>query len=149
MCRSILRVKKKLAKNYTFNGAEGGKIDQKYTWYTVFDTVKLEASLTIPAGAFEGDLTFEIVFDPNEISMELHPTPFNFNIPVELDLKYKGIPKNIDIDGDNLTFEYFNPDGTYEPVEYKEIKWDEATRELKVKKAKLHHFSRYGWTRKK
>ncbi len=144
-----LKVKKKLAKTYTFNGAEGGKIIQKFTWYTVFDTLKLEAYLTIPAGAYEGDLTFEIVFDPNEISMELHPTPFDFDIPVQLDLKYKGISKKIDIDANNLTFEYFNPDGTYEPVEYEEISWDEDERELKVKDAKLHHFSRYGWTRNK
>lgn len=144
-----IKVKKKLAKTYTFNGDEGGLIVQKYTWYTVFDTVKLEAYLTIPAGAYEGDLTFEIEFDPNEISMEFHPTPFNFNIPVELDLKYKGIPKKIEIDGDNLTFEYYNPDGTYEPVEYQNIIWEEDSRTVMVKKAKLHHFSRYGWTRTK
>ena len=144
-----IKVKKKLAKNYTFDGAEGGKIVQKYTWYTVFDTLQLEAYLTIPAGAYEGELTFEIVFDPNEISMELHPTPMDFDIPVILDLMYKGIPKKFDIDSNNLDFEYYNPDGSYENVEYQNIIWNEDSRTLMVKKAELHHFSRYGWTRKK
>ena len=61
----------------------------------------------------------------------------------------RGIPKKIEIDDNNLDFEYYNPDGTYELVEYENIEWDEVNRELKVKKAQLHHFSRYGWTRKK
>jgi len=137
----------KYSKNYTMNGDSGGKIIEKHQWNYSTGKLKLEAYLTIPKGAFDGDLTFDLVFNPNLLSMELHPTPYAFNIPVVLDLKFKGIPEIYDIDPENLDFQYYKPNGTFEYVEYDDITWNAESRTLMVKKAKLHHFSRYGWTR--
>lgn len=142
-------VKDNLSRTYTINGDKGGKIIEKHTWTNGIATLKLEAYLTIPKGAFDGTLTFDMVFDPNLLSVELHPTPFTFDIPVILDLKYKGISDDFEIDSDSLDFQYYNPDGTFENVKYKNIKWNPSSRALMVSDAELHHFSRYGWTRTK
>ena len=146
---SNVKIMKILAKNYTFDGAVGGKIVQKYQWTSDTAKLMLEAYLTIPPGAYEGELTFEIVFDPNQLSMELHPTPFYFDKPVVLTMQYKGISENYIIDSEKLDFQYHNPDGSFEKVDYQKIDWDPIDRELKVFQAELHHFSRYGWVRKK
>ncbi|MEE9430489.1 MAG: hypothetical protein V3V16_05570 [Melioribacteraceae bacterium] len=142
-------VKDKYSRTYTINGNKGGKIIEKHTWSNGTESLKLEAYLTIPKGAFEGELTFEMVFDPNLLSVELHPTPFTFDIPVILDLKYKGITKDFEINPDSLDFQYYKLDGTFENVDYKNIKWNPNSRTLMVFDAELHHFSRYGWTRTK
>lgn len=141
--------KDNFARIYTIIGDKGGKIIEKHTWTNGVETLKLEAYLTIPAGAFEDTLTFEMVFDPNLLSVELHPTPFTFDIPIILDLKFKGISEDYEIDSDGLDFQYYKPDGTFEDVDYNSVEWDPIDREIKVFDAELHHFSRYGWTRTK
>ena len=140
-------IQKRMAKEYTFDGSVGGQIIQKYMWVSEEDTLKLEAYLDIPEGAYEGELTFEIVFDPNLLSMELHPTPFYFDKPVEFTMMYKGISEEIEVDPKKLDFKYFNPDGSFEEVDYRNVAWDPSERTLMVFGAELNHFSRYGWTR--
>ncbi len=142
-------VKDKLSKTYTIVGNKGGKIIEKHTWTNGIKRLKLEAYLTIPKGAFEDTLIFDMVFDPNLLSVEFHPTPFTFNVPIILDLKYKGIDEDFEIDPDSLDFKYYKLDGTFEDVNYKNILWNFNSRTLTVKDAELHHFSRYGWTRTK
>jgi hypothetical protein len=143
------KVLKKFAKNYTINGDEGGKISQTFKWFTFGMPLTLDATLNIPKGAFKGELTFEIEFDPNELSMEFRPTPQDFDIPVVLDLKFLNVPKKFEIDAENLDFQYYDPDGTFESVNYESVKWLKEPRILMVKGAELHHFSRYGWVRNK
>jgi len=143
------KVLKKFAKNYTINGDEGGKISQTFKWLTYGMPLTLDATLNIPKGAFKGELTFEIVFDPNELSMEFHPTPQDFDIPVVLDLKFLNVPKKFEIDAASLDFQYYDPDGTFESVNYESVNWLNEPRILMVKGAELHHFSRYGWVRNK
>ena len=138
-----------LARTYTVVGDSGGKIIEKHTWTNGTETIMLEAYLTIPAGAFEDTLTFDMVFDPNLLSVELRPTPFTFNIPVMLDLQFKGISEDYDINPDSLDFKYYKVDGTFEDVNFKNIIWLPQSRTIKVFDAELHHFSRYGWTRTK
>ncbi len=143
------KVKDNFARTYIIIGDKGGKIIEKHTWTNGTETLKLEAYLTIPAGAFEDTLTFDMVVDPNLLSVEFHPTPFTFNVPIILDLKFKGISEDYKIDSDSLDFQYYKVDGTFEEVDYKSVEWDPIDREIKVFDAELHHFSRYGWTRTK
>lgn len=143
------KIRDKFSKSYTIDGDKGGKIIEKHTWTNGKDTMKLEAYLTIPKGAFDDTLTFKLVFDPNLLSVHLYPSPFMFNIPLVLDLKFKGVYVDFEIDSDSLDFQYYNPNGTFENVDYKNIKWNSNSRTLMVFDAELHHFSRYGWTRNK
>ncbi len=135
------------SKSYTIDGAIGGVIRESNYWVNYNGRrVNMSATLDIPAGAFEGKLTFDIIFDIENLAVELSPSPFTFNIPVELDLRFSNVDLS-DIDPDNFDFFYLNPDGTTEIVEYESISVNKDWNYLYVKNAKLKHFSRYGWTR--
>ncbi len=135
------------SKTYTINGEEGGKITESYFWQkNGDDRVSMSAVLTIPPGAFEGTMTFDIKFDLENLSVELSPSPFTFNKPVLLDLTFWGVDLK-GIDKNNIDFVYFSQDGSSYPVEYSKISVKPKFRYLKVEKAQLPHFSRYGWRR--
>lgn len=138
--------KEKFTKNYTVNGETGGVLFLKISWRNE-DSIKvfLDSKLTIPRGAFEGELTFDMIFDLDNYALELYPSPYTFDLPVLLDLKFTNIDlSNIDID--NIDFTYL--DGS-ENMEYKKASFDLDKGDIEVKGAKLHHFSRYGWTRRR
>ncbi len=54
-----------------------------------------------------------MAFDPNLLSAELHPTPFPFDIPIILDLKFKGVSEDYEIDANSLDFQYYKIDATF------------------------------------
>ncbi|MFZ1289525.1 MAG: hypothetical protein WAR79_05525 [Melioribacteraceae bacterium] len=144
----IEKVKAKYSKNYTIDGAKGGNIFVEYKWKDKSNNNKksvVRADLEIPAGAFSGELTFEMIFDLENYTLELYPSPFTFNKPVILDLTFQNIVIE-DGDGDFI-FNYL--DGPFEDINYGSVEIDEKTGTMIVKGAELHHFSRYGWTRTK
>ncbi len=51
--------------------------------------LKLDAVLTIPDNAYSRRLTFDIIFDLETLGVELYPSPFTFDKPVILDLKFR------------------------------------------------------------
>jgi hypothetical protein len=138
--------KEKFSKNYTVNGEKGGILFLKISWLTE-DCIRvaLESKLTIPKGAYKGDLTFDMIFDLENYALELYPSPFTFDIPVILDMKFTHIDLS-DIGSDRFDFKYL--DGK-EKMEFKGIRIDEDRGTIAVYGAVLHHFSRYGWTRTK
>ena len=73
--------------------------------------------------------------------MELYPSPFSFNKPVILNMSFKNIeiPEGLEVD-----FTYLDGEET---IEFNKAYCCSETGALFVKGAKLHHFSRYGWTR--
>jgi hypothetical protein len=138
--------KEKFTRNYTVSGEKGGILFLKVSWLTE-DSVRvaLESKLTIPRGAFKGDLTFDMIFDLENYGLELYPSPFTFDKPVYLDLKFTHI--NLDgIDLDNFEFTYLDGE---EEMEYERFRLDATEGVIAVYGAVLHHFSRYGWTRTK
>lgn len=138
-------VRSHYAKTYTIDGKKGGRIRETHTWLdSSGNSVVMEAYLTIPRNAFEGKLTFDIIFDLENLSVELYPSPYTFDKPVLLDLLFEGVDLS-GFDTSNMEFEYQSPDGTTYEVLY-ESKTIEANY-LEVVQAQLPHFSRYGWTR--
>jgi len=134
-------------KSFTVDGSKGGLIFLKYIWKKgIYAGIKVEAKLKIPIGAFKDSLTFDIIINPKLLSIQLCPSPFTFDKPVLLDLKYKGIDFS-NIDPSNLDFKYISPSGHYVKTEYDYIKIDPIEKVLFVHNAVLPHFSRYGWTR--
>ena len=129
-------------RNYTVNGDKGGVLFLKVSWLNEDSArVALESKLTIPKGAYSGDLTFDMIFDLENYALELYPSPFTFDIPVLLDMKFS----KIDLTGiDKNNFTYLDGE---EEIEYKQIRTNEAEGTLAVYGAVLDHFSRYGWTR--
>lgn len=138
--------KVKHSKNYTVDGKKGGKIFLQIEWKDEDGKkVKLESKLTIPIKAYKRKLTFDMIFDLENFALELYPSPFTFDHPVKLDLKFENIDlSNVDLD--NLNFTYLDGE---EEMKYKSIKHDIEKGKLEVKGAELHHFSRYGWSRRR
>jgi len=139
--------KTKMTKSFTVDGSKGGKLRIKHGWRDGKGRkVKLSATLTIPKNAYEGELTFDMIFDLENYAMELYPSPFTFDIPVILDLKFSGVDLS-NLDTDLLDFDYL--DGAKEYLKYKKIKIDEKKGVLEIIGAEIPHFSRYGWSRKR
>ena len=105
----------------------------------------LNAWLTIPAGAFEGELEFEVLFYLDNYSMELYPSPFTFKKPLSLTLYFY----NVDLSEKDNLLDFRYVEGAGEDVEYRYKKIDIENGNIFVWDAQLHHFSRYGWTRKR
>ena len=137
--------KTKYSQNFTINGSVGGNIGVKHEWINENgERVRLVSYLRIPAGAFEGDLTFDMIFDVENNSMELYPSPFSFDLPVDFSMYWYGL----DLEGfDNSEFEFGYLDGEGEEIICKRKYADVSSGTLVVQSAQLHHFSRYGWTR--
>ena len=105
----------------------------------------LNAWLNIPSGAFDGELEFEVIFYLDCYSMELYPSPFTFKKPLSLTLFFY----NVDLSPNDRLLDFAYVEGRGEDVEYRMKKVDYENGNIFVWDAQLHHFSRYGWTRKR
>jgi hypothetical protein len=72
---------------------------------------------------------------------------YTFNEPLEYTLELKGVDLT-GIDPDSIDFVYQGEDGTVYQCEYKSIEVKLNEGKVKVEKAKLPHFSRYGFVKK-
>ena len=130
-------------RNYTVNG---GVLFLKVSWLNEDSArVALESKLTIPKGVYKGDLTFDMIFDLENFALELYPSPYTFDVPVLLDMKFTRIDLS-GIDLANFNFTYLDGE---EEMKYKQIRTNEVEGTIAVYGAVLGHFSRYGWTRTK
>ena len=105
----------------------------------------LNAWLNIPSGAFDGELEFEVIFYLDCYSMELYPSPYTFKKPLSLTLFFY----NVDLNRNDRLLDFAYVEGEGEDVEYRMKKVDYKNGNIFVWDAQLHHFSRYGWTRKR
>ena len=132
-----------MSKNFTVDGSVGDTLYVKHRWKSKGKRVKLSAKLTIPENAYQGELTFKMIFDLDNYALELYPSPFTFDKPLKLDLVFKNV--------DFTNLDMSNPDFIYldgeEKMVYDKIKFDPERGIVEVKGAQLNHFSRYGWTR--
>jgi hypothetical protein len=133
-----------VTKNFTVNGGIGDKLIISETYLKNGRLISMSAKLTIPEGAFRGILNFDIIFDFENYSVELYPSPFTFEKPVLLDLTFFGIDFS-NIDTEALAFNYL--DGEKENLDYSKIDINKYMGLLRIQGAQLNHFSRYGWTR--
>jgi len=110
--------------------------------------IKVSASLRFPPGSFQGTINIVMVPNDADLSIQLFPE-MAFNNVVKLDLVFSGI----DLEAFDYTkngvvdFNYFDDNGTIELIETHQSNVNIHHNRISVKKASLHHFSRYGWTR--
>ena len=135
----------KHSKVLTINSDKGGKVYLNHKWKNNNNENSiLRATLDIPRGAFENELTFEIIFDLENYAVELYPSPFKFNKPILLNLKFENVDLT-NFDPEAFVFDYL--DGEQENLKYRSIEVDLETNSVVIIGAELNHFSRYGWTR--
>jgi hypothetical protein len=134
----------------TINGDDGGTIKLKES-YIAEDghTVKIDVKLKIKKNSFSGEKTITMTVD-DEIAAVRFTPHMVFNIPMTLDVKFEGIDLSELKQITNGDYEFVYIDDCLEVVEYVDhdgITVDESDGEIRVRKAKLNHFSRYAFAR--
>jgi len=128
------------------DGKKGGEIKLRES-YKAEDgnTVKIDVKLKIKRNSFEGKVDITLTIDDEFAAVSFSPAMV-FDKPLELNLTLEGI----DLEELNLTtgeynFAFFDDDGTTDIVSYNALHVNESRNKIWVTKAKLYHFSRYGF----
>ena len=132
----------------TINGDEGGTIKIKES-YVAEDghTVKIDVKLNIKKNSFEGNVDITMTVDDDFAAVNFTPDMV-FDKPTTLDVKFEGIDlKELELVTGDYDFVYIDDAGIVEEIEHDGVTVKESNGEIRVKKAKLNHFSRYGFTR--
>lgn len=136
-----------LIKSKVIEGDDGGRIKINYSFETSpGDTISICAKLVFPEDAFNDDereFTMVLHNDFGRVSFYPH---MDFNKPVKFSVTYTGIDLS-GVDSNLVDFTFQNYDGSTEQIEYREIRVNVEEGVLELERAKLHHFSRYGWIR--
>ncbi len=106
-------------------------------------TVNITSTLHFYNYSFYGTKTITQTFDTETAAITFGPS-MQFNVPVDYTLTISGV----DLTGVNpatLDFVYIDANGNMFYVEKDYVTMDASTGFLKVKNAKLDHFSRYGF----
>ncbi len=133
-----------LTKTQTINGNVGGLIILNGNYENASGRkINIDAKLEIPPNAFFGTKTITISTDSVIAGVHLNPSMV-FNKALKLDLTFF----NLDLYalGPINNFSYIGNGYTY-PVQHEGIEKSYPLGKLKVKKAKIWHFSRYGFSR--
>ena len=130
----------------SIDGEKGGKIkiDEKYDGPN--GEVKVKAELVFPKGAFSGTKYITMILDT-----DFGNATFTPHAVFENDAIYNAEFQGLDLtaidkmEAKNVEFVYQAADGSYEYIETSKIEVDVKNGKLKVRDAKLPHFSRYGF----
>ncbi len=146
--RSSSSLQKSFTQTVTINGETGGEIELVENYISSYgQTIDIYAKLTVPPNAFTGDLPISMSVDDEYAAVWFTPH-IVFNKPVMLKLSFKGIDLDqLMLVNGKYDLLFIGDDGTFELVGHDEVQVVESQGEIKVQKAYLNHFSRYGFTR--
>ena len=132
----------------TIDGSKGGYLKIKESYITLDgDTVEIDVKLKIKKDCFAGIEDITMTMDDIYTAVRFAPEMV-FDKPVELDVKYKGLdPNQLNITSGNYEFIYEDDEGNIETVPSYGVTVNAELGEIRVKKAKLSHFSRYVFIR--
>ena len=107
--------------------------------------VKINATIQFKKGTVKEDtyITMELNSQTGVVTFQPH---MMFNTNAIYTVEFEGIDLD-GVDEDNIDFVYLNPNGDYEYMDANKIKVDVSQGKMKINKAKLPHFSRYGFIR--
>ncbi len=120
------------------NGEKGGTIEFEGTLKG--GKIKVEGSLVIPAGAFEGTRKITIKLRKKTASFDFGPSG-TFDKPLIFNAEVSGLNLN----GNNASFVYVSKKGGMSTVNNDASGIRDGN--LYVVNARLDHFSRYGWAK--
>jgi len=129
------------------DGKTGGKIriDEKYLGGPLGE-VKVKAELEFPKDAFVGSKNITMILDTQFGLATFSPHAY-FDKDAIYNVEFIGLDLT-GLDSKNVGFVYQAEDGSYEYIDYSKIEVDLKNGKLKVRDAKLPHFSRYGFVNK-
>jgi len=126
------------------NGNNGGWFSEEFTYQGgPSGNVYFQSTLHFYANSFSGTQTITQTFNTETAAITFGPS-MQFNVPVDYTLTITGL----DLTGVNpntLDFVYIDVNGNMYSVQKEYVTMDLSNGMLKVKNAKLNHFSRYGF----
>ena len=127
----------------TIDGGIGGIIRLEES-YVAEDghTVYIDVKLKVKKDSFNGIVDFTITVDDEIAAVSFTPAMV-FDIPLLLDLDFEGL--DLDLTNGNYDFVFIDDDGNIEVVAFNSLHVNETQGAIWVHKAKLYHFSRYGF----
>lgn len=126
------------------NGSTGDVFQRSYSYQdNSGETIYQSADLEFFSGAFSGTKNISMTFNTGGAAMDLGPS-MQFQVDVEYTYKITGLDLT-GLDPNTLEFVYIDSNGDMYTVDYDYVDMDASTGMLKVKDAKLNHFSRYGF----
>jgi hypothetical protein len=126
------------------DGAAGGWFSEEFTYAGGPNgTVYFLSTLHFYANAFTGTKTISQTFDTETAAITFGPS-MQFNVPVDYTLTITGLDLT-GVNPNSLDFVYIDANGNMYAVQKDYVTMDLSSGMLKVKNAKLNHFSRYGF----
>ncbi len=128
------------------DGKRGGKVEIQESYAGgIHGKVSIYSNLNFPKGAFDGERLITMTIDVDAGRAIFSPSGI-FNKAAQYDLKLEGLDLT-NINPDAVDFVYENPDGTLEAIDNHDVVISIRDGRLHVKKAKLPHFSRFGFVK--
>ena len=121
------------------DGVKGGDVQLRGT----FNGIKIDSRLIIHAGSFTGSMVISTNIDDVNFLTTFGPS-YVFNQPLEYTLMLQGLDLT-GVNPDNVKFVYQAADGSIHECESDGVDVDLNKGKLKVNKAQIPHFSRYGF----
>lgn len=145
--KNILNIKLQLFISKKIIGAEGGTLEILDTYLGTEGVVLILTNLNFPEGSFQGSANISINGSNEYAFVDCEPHMV-FDKPVILNSTYTGLNLSfLNQDINEINYSYIAPDGNIYPVENEGITVNPILGTISVKNAKIHHFTRYGWTR--
>jgi hypothetical protein len=108
-----------------------------------YGEVHVQSTLVIKKNSFSGFLTISTSIDDENLTTTFGPS-YVFNQPLEYTLQLTGVDLT-GINPNTVDFVYQAANGSIYPCEHDQIEFDFNNGRIKVQKAKIPHFSRYGF----
>jgi hypothetical protein len=126
------------------NGYYGGWFSEAFSYQGgINGTVNINSTLHFFANSFSGTKTITQTFNTETAAITFGPS-MQFNLPVDYTLTITGVDLT-NVNPNSLDFVYIDSNGNMYAVNKDYVIMDLSTGMLKVKNAKLNHFSRYGF----
>jgi hypothetical protein len=124
-------------------GSVGGYIGKSVSYTGTSGKITVQARIDFEAGAFEGSQTITMTLSDQNTSVTFSPSMV-FLKAATYNVTYTGINLS-GINPSTVKFAYLAADGSVQYAANDGVSVDLATGTLKVSKAKIPHFSRYGF----
>jgi len=129
------------------DGTAGGTISFYFNYVSDDGhTVEVNGVLKIPAGAFDGNKTIDVIVDNEEAIIDFFPSPTVFNVPLLLNLDYSGLV----LDQNAADFDFYfvdENDDNYELINKTAKDINVSLGKMGIVEAVIPHFSRFGFFR--
>lgn len=141
-----LAVERSFETSENINGAVGGNVALNESYFSHNKPVVITANLFIPQNAFSGTKKIKYVLNDKKATINFGPNMV-FAQDLVFDLRIEGIDFDELCNTTGIVFAYLDGSNNIVPCEYESLTVDAATGTIAVKKAKINHFSRYGFAK--